>query len=147
MRTINTLELVMKNIIVHLYYCNILFICNISSYINHHLNNGPWTIAVFLNLLSWNKWVNSIFSTSSLFFSTQLPLKIPVFQLNNLLLFHRTWAIDIQSILEFLQLIHDFLDNGNIFRSRIYIFSVVSVWEAPPWLNGFNTLLQFRWWE
>ena len=36
-----------------------------------------------------------------------------------------TRAIDIQSIFEFLQLIHDFLDNGNIVRSYVYIFAVL----------------------
>ena len=50
---------------------------------------------------------------------------------------HRTWAVDIESILQFEQLIHDyheekvitaydFLTNGNTIRLSVYIFSSVS---------------------
>ena len=67
------------------------------------------------------------------FFSTALQLKIPAFKFNNRFVFHRTWVIYIQSILEFLDLIHDFLANGNIVRSSLYIFPIVSVWEVSPW--------------
>ena len=54
--------------------------------------------------------MSTIFSSRSLFFfSTELLLKIPVFQLNNRFIFHGAWAVDIQSIVELLQLTYDFL--------------------------------------
>ena len=61
------------------------------------------------------------------FFSTQLLLKITVFEFNNRFLFHITLPVAMQSKVEFLKLIHDFLTSGNIVRSRVYIFYVVSV--------------------
>ena len=60
------------------------------------------------------------FSSRSYFFSTQLLLKIPVFDLNNPFVFRRIWAVDIQSILEISQLIHDFLASDNTIRLSIY---------------------------
>ena len=60
-----------------------------------------------------------------LIFSTEFLLKIPVFELNNRLAFHRTRAVDIQLIIELLQLTHDFLISGNKVRSSVYIFIVV----------------------
>ena len=40
------------------------------------------------------------------FFSTQLLLKMPMFEFNNCFVFHRTWDVDVQSILEFLKFIY-----------------------------------------
>ena len=54
-----------------------------------------------------------------------------VLGLNNRFVFHRTLAVDVQSILEFLQLIDDFLISGNNIRSSVYKFLVVSVWDLP----------------
>ena len=53
---------------------------------------------------SWNKWVNPIFSSRNLFFSIKLLPNIPVFNLNNCFVFHRTWAVNIQSRLKILLL-------------------------------------------
>ena len=72
-----------------------------------------------------NKWVYSIFSNRSLFFSAQLRLNIPVFELNNCFVFRQNW--DIQSILEFLQLIRDFLTSGIKVRSFVYKFSLFRI--------------------
>ena len=44
------------------------------------------------------KGVNSVISCWSLLFSTQLLLKIPVFELNNRFVFHGTFATDIVDI-------------------------------------------------
>ena len=68
------------------------------------------------------KQVSSIFSTRSSFFSTQLLLKTPMLELNNRLVFHRTWIVHIQSILEFLRLTDSFLvsDYTVIHRLSIY---------------------------
>ena len=81
--------------------------------------------------LSWNEWVNRIFSSRR--FSTKLLLKIPVFELNNRFVFHQTWAIDIQSMHEFLQLIRYFLPYGNTVKSSVYIFPVISVRKVRSW--------------
>ena len=68
-------------------------------------------------LLSLNKWVNSILTSRSFFFFLiQLLLKIPLIELSNRFVFHRSWAVGIQSIFKFLQLIHDFLANTNSIR-------------------------------
>ena len=73
-----------------------------------------------------NKWINPIFSSKSLFFfSTQLLLKIPLFELNNCFLFHQTWAVDIRSIHEFLQLSHDLLESDNTITPSVYVFPAV----------------------
>ena len=69
-------------------------------------------------------------------FPTQFLLKIPVFELNNRLVFHRTQAVDIQSIIDLLQLIHDFLISGNKVRSSVYIFSTVSNRDVSSRPNG-----------
>ena len=49
---------------------------------------------------------------------------ITEFNLNNLFEFHRTWPVDVQSIIEFLKLIHIFLARDNI-RSSVCIFFAV----------------------
>ena len=48
--------------------------------------------------------INALFQSSQggIFFSTQLLLKIPEFELNIRFVFHRIRALDIQSIVEFL---------------------------------------------
>ena len=89
---------------------------------------------------------NPIFSSRSLFFSTQLSLKIPTFDLNNPFVFHQTGAVDMQSLLEFLQLIHDFLSSGNKVRCSIYVFLVAFITGVSSWPNCVCTLLQFRSW-
>ena len=53
-------------------------------------------------------------------------LKIRVFVIKNHFVFHRVWALDMQSIVEFLQLSHDFLTSGNKIRSSVYILLIVS---------------------
>ena len=45
--------------------------------------------------------------------STQLLVKMPVLEINNRFVLHRTSAVEIQSILKFLQLIHDYLASGD----------------------------------
>ena len=81
-------------------------------------------LLVFLFSLKINEPIQS-FQAGVYFF--QLLLKIPMIQLNNRFEFHRFWALDIQSILEVLQITHDFLASGNKVRSSVYIFHVVSV--------------------
>ena len=70
----------------------------------------------------------------------QLLLKILVFQLNNRFEFHRFWAVDIQSVRDILEIIHDFLASGNKVRLSVSVFHVVSVRNMTSWPNG--TLLQ-----
>ena len=55
-------------------------------------------------------------------FSTQLLLKIPAFELKNRFIFHQIWAADIELILGFLKVIHDFLACSSTVRSPVYIF-------------------------
>ena len=59
------------------------------------------------------------------FFSTQFLLKMLAFELNNGFVFYGTLAVNMQSILEFLQLIHDCLASDNTIRSFVYIFPAV----------------------
>ena len=73
---------------------------------------------------SLNKWVSSIFSRRSLLFSTLFFLKIPLFELNNPFAFHRNWSVDIQSMLVFLQLTHDFLPSCKTAKPSVYIFGL-----------------------
>ena len=47
------------------------------------------------------------------FFATQVLLRIPLFELNNRFVFHRTLAVHIQSKLEFLLFGYDFLTSNN----------------------------------
>ena len=61
--------------------------------------------------------------------STQLLVKIPAFKLNNRFVFHRVRAVDTQSMLEILRLIHDFLLGDNIVTSSVYILFAVFVRE------------------
>ena len=60
-------------------------------------------------VFSQNKGVNQIFSIRGLFFTTEFLPKTPVFKLKNRFVFYQTWAVDIQTTLEFLQFIPDFL--------------------------------------
>ena len=69
-------------------------------------------------------------------------LKIPAFELNVPFVFHRTRAIDVQLILKFLQLIHDFLASNSTVTPSVYTFPVVSVLDVNPWPNGINALRQ-----
>ena len=107
-----------------------------------------WIVPIILLLLCWFyfiyslKWVDWIFSNRSLFFSTQLHLKIPVFKFINLFLFHPTWAADVQARLDFLQLLYDFLASKNTFTSSVYIFPVVLLFAVNRWPNGYRTQFQ-----
>ena len=103
----------------------------------------------------------SIFSSKSLFFPTQLLLIIPVFELNVLFVFHQTWAINMQSILEFSQLIHDFLVNHNTvtpsvcnvsrcfgswyesFTKRLTHFTVIYLLTIDRWFDSRAAVLVF----
>ena len=80
------------------------------------------------------KWVNWIFWSKRLFFSTQLLLKIPVFDLNNRFVFYRTLAVVIQSKFKFLNLTHDFLASSNTVTSSVYKFLFILVREMAEWL-------------
>ena len=59
-----------------------------------------------------------------------------MFEWNNRFVFPETWIVDMQSILEFLELIHDFLASSYTVRSSVYIFSVVLVREELPFPSG-----------
>ena len=85
-------------------------------------------------------WINLL--KQEFIFLTQLLLKIPVFELNIPFVFHRTWAIDIQSILEFLQLIYDFLASNNTVIPFVYVFPIVQVLSVKWWSNGYSTVPQ-----
>ena len=52
-------------------------------------------------------------------------MKISVFELNIRLVFHRTPSVDVQSILEFLQLIHDRMSSENAIRLFVGKFPAV----------------------
>ena len=75
----------------------------------------------------------------NLHFSVQILVKTTVIWLNNPFVFHRTLAVDMQSIIEFYQsiieFIHDFLVGDNTVTSSVNIFPVVSVRGVIPWLN------------
>ena len=58
-----------------------------------------------------------------------------MFVINNLFVFSGTCTVDIQMIVEFLQLIPDFLDSANKVRSSVCIFPFVSVKNVPSWPN------------
>ena len=70
--------------------------------------------------------INAVrFSVSALFFSTQLLLKIPVFELNNRFVFYRTCAVDIQSIVKISQSILYFLTSSDKVASSMNTFFAV----------------------
>ena len=56
-----------------------------------------------------------------IFFSTQFLLRIPIFELNIPFMHYRTIALDIQSLLEFLQLIHNFLPSNITLTPSVYM--------------------------
>ena len=56
---------------------------------------------------------------------TYLFLKISAFQFNNPSAFPRAWAVDVQPILEFLQLIHDYLTRDSTIKLPVCILPVV----------------------
>ena len=67
-----------------------------------------------------------------IFFSTQLLLKVLLFELNkNHFVFNRTKTVDMQSIVGLLQIIHDFLISGDKVISSVCIFLVVSISDVP----------------
>ena len=66
----------------------------------------------------------------------QIKLKIPVFDLNNCFVCHWTSAVDVQSIIKLLQLIHNLLTSGNKVRSSVSIFLVVSNRDVSSLPNG-----------
>ena len=74
-------------------------------------------------------------------FSTQLLLKIAMFELNYRFLSYRTWAAYMQSILEILLLIHDFLASGNTIWLSGFVTPNVSVKEVPLYPSSNHTLL------
>ena len=51
-------------------------------------------------------------------------------EVNNCFGFHRTCAVDIQSIVKVLRLIHDFLACGNIVKSTVSILPIVLIREV-----------------
>ena len=55
--------------------------------------------------------------------------------------FNRTWAIDVRSIIEFVQLVHDFLISGEKVRPSVYTFLVFLYRGVSSLLNGLHTLL------
>ena len=60
-------------------------------------------------------------------------LKIPVFKLKSLFVFHRAWTVIINMIVEFLQVIHEFLISDNKVWSSLYtylFFSCLCDWMA-----------------
>ena len=87
---------------------------------------------------SYSFKINGLIQSSQAggFFSTQLLLKISVFELNNRFVFHGTSIVDIQPIPDFLQLILGSLASCNTFRSSTYKFPVVSVKDVPPRPSG-----------
>ena len=81
-------------------------------------------------------------SRAGVYFFNSLPLKIPVFELNNIFVFHRTKDVNIQSIVKLLQLIYDFLTSDNKVRSSVYIFFVSANRDVSSWPNDQSTLIQ-----
>ena len=69
-------------------------------------------------------------------------LKIPVFELNIPFVFHRNCAEGIQSMLEFLKLIYEFLARSNTAEEPVYIFPVFRDFGEKLWPNGLHALLQ-----
>ena len=59
-----------------------------------------------------------------------------MFELNKHLVFHRNLAVDMQSIVEFLQLIHDFLTQGKMSGHLSTYFSLYLVRDASSWSDG-----------
>ena len=89
-------------------------------------------------------WFNLLFQ--EFIFSTQLHLKIPVELINHFDI-HPTWATAMQSRLEFLQLMYDFLASKNTFTSSVCIFSVVPFFGVNQWPNGYRSQLQSLCWR
>ena len=58
-----------------------------------------------------------------------------MFELNNRFVFHWTWTVDIQLIIELLQLIHDFLTSGNKITSYVYTFLILLITDVSWWTN------------
>ena len=81
---------------------------------------------------SQNKCVKSIFLSESIFLILLL-LKKSVFLLNNRFPIHLISAVDIKRVVEFLQLICDFLTCGDKVRSSVYIFLVLSLIGGASW--------------
>ena len=67
------------------------------------------------------------------FFYNSIPANVSVFQLYNRFVFQRTRAVDRQSILKFLQFIHNFQASDYNIRSPVYVISAVSLKAGPPW--------------
>ena len=70
--------------------------------------------------------IDSISRSGVYLFFTQLLLKMSVFELNKCFTFQQTLAFDKQSIVEFLDLIHDFHTSGSKVISSVFIFLIVS---------------------
>ena len=68
---------------------------------------------------------------------------MPMVEFNNYFVFHRTWSVDIRSIVKFLQIIYDFLASG---KKKIGIFLVALFRNMSSWPNLERTLFQSRWW-
>ena len=98
---------------------------NIASDGAKHNLHQTWSLP---NRTTYSLKINKLIKSSQEeFFLTQLLRKMPVLELKNRLAFHRTWTADIQSILELLQLIHNFLACDNAFTLFFYVFPVASV--------------------
>ena len=69
-----------------------------------------------------------------------------MFELNNRFVFHRTRVVDIQSEIEFLHFMYDFLARNSTVTPSANIFSVIPVLGVNMWPIGLCTLLQFLCW-
>ena len=69
--------------------------------------------------LKINKFIQS--SQARVYFFNSIPAKNTNFKLNKRFVFHRNWAVDLQSIIKLSHLIHDILTNSNKVRSSVYI--------------------------
>ena len=61
---------------------------------------------------------------------------VPMFELNYCPVFHRTWAISIQSRLDFIQLISDCLTSKKTVTPSVCVFSIVQFLGVKAWPNG-----------
>ena len=71
-----------------------------------------------MHFLEINEVIQS--SHAGIYFSTQLLLKILVYELNNSFAFHQICDVDKKSKHEILRHIYDFLTSGNKIRSFVY---------------------------
>ena len=77
-----------------------------------------------LNCFSYSFKINKLIYIvkQELFFLTEIRQKESALELNKRFVFQR--AVDIELIIEFIQLIHDFLANDSSVRSPVYTFPI-----------------------